>query len=96
VVEGSGFESRNDEPPSIRTNSRENKRESAADEAVDVPTDSDEKASSDTLENKGGTPKDVSTDALEQAFAKALEAATAAGRWDIVERILAQVERRRG
>ena len=42
------------------------------------------------------TPKDDSGDALAEALADALKLATKEGRLDIVERILVQVERRRG
>jgi hypothetical protein len=45
---------------------------------------------------KGRTIKDDSPDDLSQALAGALNLATKEGRLDLVERILAQVERRRG
>jgi integrase len=57
-----------------------------------------------TLANKGGTLRDETRDgqvnptveALEGALARALDAVTAAGRFDLVDRILAEIERRRG
>ena len=58
-----------------------------------TPTDSDSKRPTKTPDNLDGTTGDNGVNA---ALARALDLATANGRLDLVERILAQVERRRG
>ncbi len=93
---GNGLQNWIADTPLAGTEHRENKLESALVGGQSTPSKSDESQRSVTLENKGQTLLDDSRDMLGAALARALEFATASGRIDLVERILAQVERRRG
>ena len=96
------------EDPDVKTHESPRKQaQNGSNGASHVVTDGDGLCRSATLENKGGTLWDDSrrllpiqplpgADPLEGALARALDLATSAGRLDLVDRILAQVERRRG